>query len=221
MWVPYFQMADPTVKRKSGFLMPSYSHSNELGTTVQVPYYFALSDHYDFTFAPMVTEKAGTLLLGEWRQRTANGGYSIELAGVWNRATVSTVQRLRNVTDGDFRGSIKTKGRFALDPYYAWVGTFSPRPTRLSAATTISTAGSRPTASRRSISKGCTIGTILDAILQHPEPAVPRRAVLRGHGLSDHRLRLHRQQSDYRRRAKLQLQRHGVSQSGRHRFQSR
>ena len=56
VWVPYFQMADPTVKRKSGFLMPSYSHSNELGNTVQIPYYFALSDHYDFTFAPMVTE---------------------------------------------------------------------------------------------------------------------------------------------------------------------
>ena len=64
VWVPYFQMADPTVKRKSGFLMPSYSHSNELGNTVQIPYYFALSDHYDFTFAPMVTEKAGTLLPG-------------------------------------------------------------------------------------------------------------------------------------------------------------
>ena len=58
------------MKRKSGFLMPSYSHSNELGTVVQVPYYFALSDHYDFTFAPMITEKAGTVLLGNWRQRT-------------------------------------------------------------------------------------------------------------------------------------------------------
>ena len=62
VYVPWFQMADPTVKRKSGFLMPSYSHSNELGTTVQVPYYFALSDHYDFTFAPMYTSQAGTLL---------------------------------------------------------------------------------------------------------------------------------------------------------------
>ena len=27
IWVPYFQTADPTVKRKSGFLMPSYTHS--------------------------------------------------------------------------------------------------------------------------------------------------------------------------------------------------
>ncbi len=28
IYVPWFQMADPTVKRKSGFLMPSYSHSD-------------------------------------------------------------------------------------------------------------------------------------------------------------------------------------------------
>jgi len=121
IWVPYFQTADPTVKRKSGFLMPSYSHSSQLGNTVQVPYYFALSDHYDFTFAPMYTENAGTLLLGNWRQRTANGGYSVELAGVWNKSDtfLSPTGSLENVTDGDFRGSVKTRGRFALNPYYA------------------------------------------------------------------------------------------------------
>ena len=121
IWVPWFQTADPTVKRKSGFLMPGYSHSNELGNTVQIPYYFALSDHYDFTFAPMWTENAGTLLLGTWRQRTANGGYSVELAGVWNKSDtfLSPNGTLQSVSDGDFQGSVKTQGKFALNPYYA------------------------------------------------------------------------------------------------------
>jgi LPS-assembly protein len=115
LWAPYFETADPTVKRKSGFLIPSYSHSNELGNTIQVPYYFALSDHYDFTFAPMWTENAGTLLLGDWRQRTANGGYNLELAGVFDN-----VNDFSSPAYGDdFRGSIKTKGVFALDPYYS------------------------------------------------------------------------------------------------------
>lgn len=116
LWMPYFQTADPTVKRKSGFLIPNYSHSDELGSTVQLPYYFALSEHYDFTFAPMWTEKAGTLLLGNWRQRTANGGYRIELAGVFNNPN----DPLSPADGDDFRGSIKTQGRFALDPYYSW-----------------------------------------------------------------------------------------------------
>lgn len=116
LWFPYFETADPTVKRKSGFLIPSYSHSNELGSTVQVPYYFALSPYYDFTFAPMWTEKEGTLLLGDWRQRTASGGYNLELAGVFNNVNEETSPAFGD----DFRGSIKTKGRFALDPYYSW-----------------------------------------------------------------------------------------------------
>jgi len=114
IWVPWFQSADPTVKRKSGFLMPSYSHSNELGTTVQVPYYFALSDNYDFTFAPMYTENAGVLLQGNWRQQLASGAYSIDLAGVWDAGTAQAP------VDGDFRGSIKSAGKFALDPYYSF-----------------------------------------------------------------------------------------------------
>jgi LPS-assembly protein len=113
-WVPWFQMADPTVKRKSGFLMPSYSHSNELGNTVQIPYYFALSDHYDFTFAPMVTEKAGTLLQGDWRHRLSSGAYRIQLAGVWDEGTFDSP------TEGDFRGSVQTDGRFALNPYWSY-----------------------------------------------------------------------------------------------------
>lgn len=116
LWMPYFQTADPTVKRKSGFLMPSYGHSDQLGHTVQVPYYFALSDHYDFTFAPMYTTNAGTLLLGEWRQRTATGAYTLELAGVFDN-----IEDVDSPADGDdFRGSIKTRGRFTLNPYYSW-----------------------------------------------------------------------------------------------------
>ena len=114
-WVPYFQMADPTVKRKSGFLMPTYGNSDQLGSTFQVPYYFALSDNYDFTFAPMVTTNAGTLLQGNWRHRLSNGGYYIDLAGV-----VDDADNLASPADGDFRGSIKTAGKFALNPYWGW-----------------------------------------------------------------------------------------------------
>ncbi|MBM3544148.1 MAG: LPS-assembly protein LptD [Alphaproteobacteria bacterium] len=122
IWTPWFQMADPTVKRKSGFLMPSYSHSDELGSTVQVPYYFALSDHYDFTFAPMWTQKAGTLLQGNWRHRLAPGAYSIDLAGVWDDGSENSFDdsNADNEFNGEFRGSVKSKGRFALNPYWAY-----------------------------------------------------------------------------------------------------
>ncbi|XSG82400.1 MAG: LPS-assembly protein LptD [Methyloligella sp. ZOD6] len=113
-WTPYLQTADPTVKRKSGFLMPVYTHSDDLGSTLTTPYYFALSDHYDFTFSPMVTTKQNVLLRGDWRHRLANGSYHVELAGVYDNGDVDSP------ANSDFRGSIKTAGRFALNPYWSW-----------------------------------------------------------------------------------------------------
>ncbi len=47
--IPFFEMADPTVKRKSGFLFPSIFVKSDLGVGVGVPYYFALSPTYDLT----------------------------------------------------------------------------------------------------------------------------------------------------------------------------
>jgi LPS-assembly protein len=44
----------------------------------------------------------------------SSGGYSVELAGVWDKGT------FESPTDGDFRGSIKTAGKFALNPYWGW-----------------------------------------------------------------------------------------------------
>jgi LPS-assembly protein len=114
IWVPYFQMADPTVKRKSGFLMPTYTNDSQLGNTVTVPYYFALSDNYDFTFAPTYTEKAGTLLQGQWRHQLANGAYNLNLMGVFNPQGDPATP-----AGEDFRGSLDSTGKFYLDPYYA------------------------------------------------------------------------------------------------------
>jgi LPS-assembly protein len=116
IWTPYFQMADPTVKRKSGFLMPMYQQSSRLGSTAMVPYYFALSDTYDFTFAPMYTSQQGTLLQGSWRQRLSSGAYRIDLAGVFNDGSF----KFPSDVSGDFRGSIVTAGKFALNPYWSW-----------------------------------------------------------------------------------------------------
>ena len=38
-YTPYLSHPDPTVKRKSGILAPSYGGDSELGVTLQVPYY--------------------------------------------------------------------------------------------------------------------------------------------------------------------------------------
>ena len=66
-YIPYFSAPDPTVKRKTGVLVPSFSSSTIFGVGVTVPYYWALAPDYDFTFTPMITTRQGPLLQGEWR----------------------------------------------------------------------------------------------------------------------------------------------------------
>jgi LPS-assembly protein len=116
MKLPYFKHADPSVKRKSGFLIPSYGSSTDLGTIVETPYFFALAPNYDFTLSPVYTSKRGLLVKGNWRHRTQNGRYQINLAGIdqTNKKSAFTT------SNDDFRGSIDTKGDFNLNQYWNW-----------------------------------------------------------------------------------------------------
>jgi len=56
-YFPYFSAPDPTVKRKSGVLVPTFSTSSVYGGAVSVPYYWALAPDYDATFTPMITTR--------------------------------------------------------------------------------------------------------------------------------------------------------------------
>ena len=49
LWWPYFEMPDPGVKYKTGFLMPDFASTNKMGTQINVPLYISLSDTHDMT----------------------------------------------------------------------------------------------------------------------------------------------------------------------------
>jgi len=121
MYLPYFSAPDPTVKRKTGFLMPSVATSSIYGTAVEIPYYWALAPNYDLTLAPMITTKQGLLMEGEFRQRLMNGAYSIRAAGI-HQNDKDYFYRGGNPTPGyrDNRGSLETSGRFAINDKWAW-----------------------------------------------------------------------------------------------------
>ncbi len=115
LWTPYFSHADPTIKRKSGFLFPEFSHSDNLGFATEMPYYFALAPNYDFTFSPLFSETRGPLLKGKWRHRTRNGRYSVEAAGIsaWNKFEQGPGNK-------DFRGSIQSDGEFEINNNWSY-----------------------------------------------------------------------------------------------------
>ena len=48
-WLPYYEMPDPSVKYKTGFLSPSFSSTNGMGTQINIPFYINISDRHDLT----------------------------------------------------------------------------------------------------------------------------------------------------------------------------
>ena len=118
VWMPYFSAPDPTVKRKTGFLMPSVSSSRIYGTAVEVPYYWALAPDYDVTLAPKITTKQGVLMQGEFRQRLMHGAYQIR--GSVIRQLDKEYFGAGSSANRDWRGSLESAGKFALDSKWTW-----------------------------------------------------------------------------------------------------
>ena len=116
-YLPYFSTPDPTVKRKSGFLMPGISTVSTYGFGVEIPYYFALAPDYDATFNPRITTRQGVLLQGEFRQRLMNGAYQIRAYGIDQLDPGAFVGQ---PGDRQFRGGVETKGQFALNDKWTW-----------------------------------------------------------------------------------------------------
>ena len=71
-YFPFFSHPDPTVKRKSGFLVPVYGSSNNLGSWVNIPYYKVINEEKDITFNPRIYADDKFILQSEYRQAFEN-----------------------------------------------------------------------------------------------------------------------------------------------------
>jgi len=123
-YMPVFEMADPTVKRKTGFLLPGITYKTALGAGFSVPFYVALSPTYDLTLVGRYYTQQGFLGQAEWRQRFNSGFYNLKVAGIrqqdpaeFDRGTVD-----RGTTDDPnrFRGMVGSKGLFTINPRWTF-----------------------------------------------------------------------------------------------------
>ena len=71
-YMPYFNHPDPSVKRKSGFLTPFYKGSDNLGSSLSIPYFYALSDSNDLTFKPRLYFNNEYIFHTEYREAFQN-----------------------------------------------------------------------------------------------------------------------------------------------------
>ncbi|MDJ1159682.1 LPS-assembly protein LptD [Chelatococcus sp. SYSU_G07232] len=119
-YMPYFSMPDPTVKRKTGVLAPRFRYSKALGVGVGVPIFWNIAPNYDLTFTPMGLSRQGFLGEVEWRHRLMNGSYNIRAAGIFQQDKNAFLAPPYGAQNKDFRGSIETTGRFAINPQWNW-----------------------------------------------------------------------------------------------------
>jgi LPS-assembly protein len=77
-YFPKFFHPDPTVKRQSGFLIPKFNESNLTGSSINIPYFSAISDNKDMTFNPTFFSNSSALIQTEYRQVNKSSKHNID-----------------------------------------------------------------------------------------------------------------------------------------------
>ena len=80
MYFPKFFHPSPNVKRRSGFLMPSFQSSQNSSNYLSLPYYFAIDTNKDATFYPRLFTDEKFLLQTEYRQVNKNINHIIDFS---------------------------------------------------------------------------------------------------------------------------------------------
>ena len=84
-WTPYFSMPDPSVKHKSGFLMPNLASTNKMGTQINLPLYLYLSETHDATVTFSYLTKENPLFQLEHRLNSTHSEFRTRGSFTHNR----------------------------------------------------------------------------------------------------------------------------------------
>jgi LPS-assembly protein len=84
LYTPYLAHPDPTIKRQSGFMTPSFGNSTNLGVHATIPYFWVIGPDRDATFTPILTTSAGPVAAGQYRQRFSDGEFRGSASVNWD-----------------------------------------------------------------------------------------------------------------------------------------
>ncbi|MDR3208648.1 MAG: LPS assembly protein LptD [Rickettsiales bacterium] len=74
-YLPYFAQPDPTVKYRSGLLIPEFGSASDLGTRIDVPLYLNFSANHDMTLTGAYLMRENPLLMAEHRLRLEHASF--------------------------------------------------------------------------------------------------------------------------------------------------
>ena len=78
LYLPYFSHPDPSVKKRSGFLMPTVESDQNLGNSFQIPIFFNIKSNLDLTFTPTIQSKSNDFYSINYRQLNEYGKFNID-----------------------------------------------------------------------------------------------------------------------------------------------
>ena len=90
IYTPFFSHPDPSVKKKSGILMPSITSDNSLGTSISLPLFYNIASNYDVTFTPTIQTKADDYYSLNYRHLTENHMFNLESSITSNESKTGT-----------------------------------------------------------------------------------------------------------------------------------
>lgn len=79
LYFPKFFHPDPTVKRQTGFLIPSLSNSKE-ASIINTPYFIAISENKDLTLSPRIYSDNKQLIQTEYRQANKKSDHIADIS---------------------------------------------------------------------------------------------------------------------------------------------
>ncbi len=120
-YIPRLRMPDPTLKRATGFLMPSLRATSDLGAGLKLPYFIVTGASSDLTLTPYISARDSQTL--ELRYRRAFRTGKLELTGAITRDDlISGKTRGYLFVDGAFqlpqKFELSFKGRTVTDSAY-------------------------------------------------------------------------------------------------------
>lgn len=92
-YLPTLSHPDPTVDRRSGFLMPGFTDTRNLGSSVSIPYYFAFNKDKDFTLTNRIFLSEHPLFLGEYRQAFKNSNLILDMGYTDGYKNISSTKK--------------------------------------------------------------------------------------------------------------------------------
>ncbi|MDR3151686.1 MAG: LPS assembly protein LptD [Holosporaceae bacterium] len=121
-YLPHLSIPSPRLKRKSGFLAPSFSVSSKSGFSVSPKYLFAISESQELILKPIITSKIGSVGWFYYGYRIKNGEFSIDASltdvSSVKKNSAPALQEQKNIDkiqSSGYRGHLFSKMKYEIN----------------------------------------------------------------------------------------------------------